>query len=642
MCYKFITEGRKLVFILIVLGCNFTPSHGDAGSVLSKLSTEYFEWRMSVRPESSTYRGYHKYNDILESFTLAGYNESKVKADEYFARLTSIPRDDLSRSDKLNYDILENMLSTYRNGYEWRLYNNINPLNLMEGPQTNPSSFTNFFPFHTVGDYENYLARLTRLPDQIDERISLFREAVRLGTAYNNVSVNLVIDQIENVQNECPQSHYPANCAFLLPFTHDLDQIHTTNATRATIRSRGVTAVNSVVDKFGDLKAFLQNEYMPATRQGYGVVNLHKGREFYQACLKWYLSLDLTPEEVHQKGLDEVKRISDEMKRIMTKNHFQGSISEYFAKLKNDSTMFYNSSEAMLDGYRDLIENRVDPHLAKLFNNLPGLPIVVKPLSSDGPAGRYSTGSKDGSIPGIFWANVIRPAEFPKFSMLPLTMHEANPGHHLQLSYNLLTETPDFRSKMESSTKFRVPYAFPSYTAFTEGWALYAESLGEELGLYKDDNELMGRYSSEIFRACRLVVDTGIHYYNWTKDEAIDYILEYTTKSRDGTSVEIDRYITWPGQACSYKIGELKIKEVRQIAEKRLGEKFDIRAFHTSIMDNGAVPLDLLERNVNEWIEEQLAKQPQEADSSTCSARNQIAQIWLLSILLTSVGILSH
>ncbi|KAK6187225.1 hypothetical protein SNE40_005298 [Patella caerulea] len=635
-------EGGKLFLTLVVLGCNFTPSHGDAGSDLSKLSTEYFEWRMSVRPESSTYRGYHKYNDILESFTMAGYNQSKIKADEYFARLTSIPRDDLSRSDKLNYDILENMLSTYRNGYEWRLYNNINPLNLMEGPQRSPSIFTSFFPFYTIGDYENYLARLTRLPVQIDERISLFREAIRLGTAYNNVSVNLVIDQIEKVQNDCPLSSYSANCGFYKPFTQGLDQIHTSNATRDMIRSRGVIAVNSVMQKFQDLKVFIQTEYMPATRKGYGVVNLHKGREFYQACLKWYLSLDLTPEEVHRKGLDEVKRISGEMKKIMVKNNFQGSISEYFAMLKNDPSMFYNSSEAMLDGYRDLINTRVDPYLAKLFNNLPGLPIVVKPLSSDGPAGRYSTGSKDGSIPGIFWANVIRPAEFPKYSMLPLAMHEANPGHHLQLSYNLLTETPDFRSKMESSTKFRVPYAFPSYTAFIEGWALYAESLGEELGLYKDDNELMGRYSSEIFRACRLVVDTGIHYYNWTKDDALDYILTYTTESHDAMSVEIDRYVTWPGQACSYKIGELKIKEVRQVAEKRLGDKFDIRAFHTSIMDNGAVPLDLLERNVNDWIEDQLTKQPQEPGSPTCSARNQFAQIWLLSILLTSVGILRH
>ncbi|XP_050415177.2 uncharacterized protein LOC126829397 isoform X2 [Patella vulgata] len=513
MCYKFIMEGRKLVFILIVLGCKLTPSHGDAGSDLSKLSTEYFEWRMSVLPESSTRRGYHKYNDILESFTLAGYNESKVRADEYFARLKSIPRDELSRSDSLNYDILENMLSTYISGYEWRLYNNINTLNLLEGPQIAPSDFTSFFPFNTIGDYENYLARLTRLPNQIDERISLFREAVRLGTVYNNVSVNLVIDQIENVISACPLSNYSDNCGFYKPFTQDLDNIHTTNATRTTLRSRGVTAVNLLMDKFQNLTIFLQTEYMPATRQGYGVANLHKGREFYQACLKWHLSLDLTPEEVHQKGLDEVKRISEEMKKIMTKNGFQGSISEYFAMLKNDSAMFYNSSEAMLDGYRDLLDNRVDPHLAKLFNNLPGLPIVVKAATSDGPAGYYSPGSKDGSIPGIFWANVIRPAEYAKFSMLPLTMHEANPGHHLQISYNLLTETPDFRSKMEYSHMFSVPYAFPSYTAFVEGWALYAESLGEELGLYKDDNELMGRYSSEIFRACRLVVDTGIHYY---------------------------------------------------------------------------------------------------------------------------------
>ncbi|XP_046560606.1 uncharacterized protein LOC124269619 [Haliotis rubra] len=224
-------------------------------------------------------------------------------------------------------------------------------------------------------------------------------------------------------------------------------------------------------------------------------------------------------------------------------------------------------------------------------------------MPNDGPQGTYSRGTADGRVPGVFTANVLRPGDIPKFSLLALTMHEASPGHHLQISYSLTSNMPSFRKNAVFDMYLDTPVGFPIFASFSEGWALYAEGLGEEVGLYKDDMELMGRYSSEIFRACRLVVDTGMHYFNWEREQAIQYVLNYTAFTYATAATEIDRYITWPGQALTYKIGELKILELRKRAEQRLGNQFNIRDFHAVILENGRMPLNVLEEIVDDWLE---------------------------------------
>ncbi|ESP05660.1 hypothetical protein LOTGIDRAFT_203016 [Lottia gigantea] len=616
----------KLVFLVFgIIAFHIHHADGDASMNLKVLVKDYFEWRMSEKPEQSTYKSFSKYNDILDSMKESGFEITKNRTEVFLTGLRGITRDELSQQEKISYDILENMLTTFLDGYKWRYYNTINPMNLLDGPQYNPSHFHKSFPFDTVGDFENYVARLQRFPNQLDEIITLFNLSISKQTTYHAVSLTLVFNQIDKI---CPvPTNYSIKCGYFTPFVKSIDHIHISSEKREDLISRAKIAIDSIVSKYQEVKTFLQSEYLPNTRKHYGVLNLENGREYYQACLKWYLSLDLTPEEVHQLGLREVERIQSEMMKIVERNNFNGTVSEYFLFLKNDSSMFFNTSEAMLKSYSDMIHNQIDPLLPKLFKKLPNLPIVVKAMTSDGPGGMYSSGSADGTHPGIFWANVLRPQEFPKITMLPLALHEASPGHHLQFSYNKFIDSPDFRSKMESSYLYKVPVAFPRYTASTEGWALYAESLGHELDLYKTDPELLGRYSSEMFRACRLVVDTGIHYYNWTKEEAIEYFLNYTLQARADLEVEIDRYVTWPGQACSYKIGELKIKELREKATKELGAKFDIRDFHTFIMEGGIVPLNLLERNVNEWIKKRLAEETKPGKPEpgpTCSAPNQL------------------
>lgn len=368
-------------------------------------------------------------------------------------------------------------------------------------------------------------------------------------------------------------------------------------------QARGLVAVQGVFEAYKDLKDYLQNVYMKNTRQSPGVGALKGGADFYQACLNWYLSLDMTPVEIHKLGLKEVAKVNAKMREVMDKQGYQNyTIREYFTQLKKRDDMFFDTEEAIIKGYEDIIKNRIEPHLSKLFKDQPGLPIIVLPMPSDGSRGWYYSGSADGLRPGIFYANTKR--KVPKYVMAALAMHEGNPGHHLQISYSLTADLPDFRKNRENTEKFRVPFAIPFYTAYMEGWALYAESLGVENGIYEKDYELMGYYESEIFRAARLVVDSGLHYFNWTREQALEYFMKYTAESYDGIVVEVDRYITWPGQATAYKVGELCIRGLRDKAERELGTYFDVREFHMAVLENGALPLPILEDQVNKWIKE--------------------------------------
>ena len=277
----------------------------------------------------------------------------------------------------------------------------------------------------------------------------------------------------------------------------------------------------------------------------------------------------MTPEEVHEKGLQEVDRIYKKMVTILNRLGFHGTISDFFASLKNDSKFIITDPDARLKKFQNINVHRIKPKLPKYFKNIPNRPVDVRGMASDGPGGQYRAGSLDGSRPGKFIVNVFRPEEKLTIGMVALSLHEADPGHHLQDIFSQASlGLPEFR-KIFDDNVFSLPYSFQFYTAYLEGWALYAEALEgkEELDIYKDDYELMGRYSSEIFRACRLVVDTGLHYYSWSRDRAIQFMLSYSSRSKDAMAIEIDRYITWPGQACAYKVGELKIWELRRNAE---------------------------------------------------------------------------
>ena len=365
------------------------------------------------------------------------------------------------------------------------------------------------------------------------------------------------------------------------------------------------TIKDSLTPAFIKLQEFMECEYLPATRRQEGVGSLQDGQEFYKACLKWHLSCDLSPDDVHQQGLLEVARLRECMQDVMNKVNFDGSLAEFFEKLKADKSFYHKSAEDLLVEYREMIAKRINPKLSHLFNKLPAIDCDVRAMPFDGPGGQYVQAAEDGSRPGVFQVNLMHPTTIARFGMMVLSLHEVNPGHHMQISMALQLALPMFRRKLDYRRLCAAPLAFPIYTAYIEGWALYAEDLGLDMDVYDTPYEVFGKLSEEMFRACRLVVDTGLHYFGWSKEKAMDYMNSNCFMAPNEVENEICRYITWPGQACAYKIGQLKIKELRKLAEKELGDRFDVKAFHDVILDMSAVPLHLLETLVKDWIVEQ-------------------------------------
>ncbi|XP_061194164.1 uncharacterized protein LOC133202365 isoform X1 [Saccostrea echinata] len=585
----------KSVLVLTVL----LMTEGEClSSDLDSLQREYAEWRLQRSPEYSTDIGIYKFNDRLENFAFSGFEENFNKSLDLLNRLKSIEYNKLSPKQQTDFDVLNDTLMTVVRGYDWREYSALNPVNFLEGPQVDPSELPKITPFDTIGDYENYIRRLQLFPKQIDEMISRFETAIEKKHTYHNVSVNRVPAQIDRILEGVNVTTFP----FYEPFLDQLTNHTTIQESRKTkMRQRVKPVIKLIIQKYRSLKTFLQDVYFHNLRTNVGVSSWDRGREFYKECLRWYLSLDLSPEEVHSIGLREVERIYMEMKKVMMKLNHQGSVKEFFDKVKADPRFFLQSGDEVIEWYKNAIEKEIKPKLPTLFKNLPDLPLVVKPNPVDGIFGQYFAGPSDGSRPGVFQVNVHHPKKLPTIDFMALALHEANPGHHMQISIASSAKLPKYR-KLRDGYYYSPPTIPPVHSAFTEGWALYAESLGEDMQLYKTDYELLGRYGMEMFRACRLVVDTGLHNFNWTREEAIQYLLNYTAFDETKINVEVDRYITWPGQACTYKIGELKIKELRAKAKEELDSKFDIRDFHSTVLKEGALPLHILEKNVNHWI----------------------------------------
>jgi uncharacterized protein (DUF885 family) len=400
----------------------------------------------------------------------------------------------------------------------------------------------------------------------------------------------------------------PTQSGFYKPFQHFPSTISPEDQKRLQSAAREAVE-QQVVPAFTKFKQFFVNEYLPACYDKVGAWQLPHGAELYAYFVRNYTTTKETPEEVHQIGLKEVARINAEMDRIMQQTGFKGSRSEFFQFLRTDPQFFYKTPEELFGAYKALAKT-VDPNLVKVFRKLPrepyGVEAIPAAVAPDTTAAYYRPGAADGSRAGTYFVNLYKPDARPKWEMTALTLHESVPGHHLQIALaHELGEMPNFRR-------------YGEYTVYVEGWGLYAESLGDELGLYSDPYAKFGQLSYEMWRAVRLVVDTGIHEKHWTRDQAIRYFMENCPKHELDITNEIDRYIAWPGQALAYKTGELKIKELRARSREKLGAKFDLKEFHQVVLGSGPVPLDILERNVDEWI----ATKEHAADSSTAGAHN--------------------
>ena len=317
---------------------------------------------------------------------------------------------------------------------------------------------------------------------------------------------------------------------------------------------------------------------------------------------RWHLTIEMDPKEVHDIGLKEVARIKKNMEYIKEKVNFNGSLKDFIEHMRKNKDLYVDIKEKLLEEYKDIVYSHIEPKLSGLFDKMPSKKVLVREMPFNGPGGMYFQPSTDGSRPGVFFVNLNSPEERPRFTMVSLSLHEGSPGHHFQLARQVELDLPSFRKEQSWMYLSAAPFNFPMYTSYVEGWALYAESLGEEMGAYRNHYDLFGRYQEEIMRAVRLVVDTGLHVLGWSRQQAINYMMEHSCDPLDQVEIEIDRYITWPGQACGYKIGELKIKELRNRAKCELGDHFDIKEFHDVVLRSGSLSLSMLEDIVLDWI----------------------------------------
>ncbi|HVF68526.1 MAG TPA: DUF885 domain-containing protein, partial [Pyrinomonadaceae bacterium] len=458
----------------------------------------------------------------------------------------------------------------------------------------------------TVKDYEDWIARMRALPTYVRQTIALMREGVREKVLWPKEVERRVAAQIEKqLVSRAEES------PFYKPFAEFHEDIPAAERARLSQSAREAVT-QSVLPAYRELRDYFTKEYLPASFDRVGAWQWPDGSEAYAFLARRYTTTDMTPEQIHAKGLEEVARIRAEMQKVMVQVGFKGSLKEFFKKLRTDEQFYYKRPEDLLEAYRAMAK-RIDPNLVKVFKTIPRMPYGVTPIAEkiapDTTTAYYQQGSPDGSRPGYYYVNLYKPETRPKWEMMALSLHESVPGHHFQIARAMeLGEIPKFRR-------------YGGYTAFIEGWGLYAESLGEDMGLYDDPYSKFGQLTYQMWRAVRLVVDTGMHYYKWDRQKAIDYFLDNAAKTELDVTNEIDRYITDPGQALAYKIGELKIKELRARSRAALGEGFDVREFHDVVLGSGAVPLDVLERNVDWWVKSQKGKARVRADRENSERR---------------------
>ena len=540
---------------------------------LRELVDASWERDMQDNPEWATIVGHPGRHVRWTDLSFEAIDARNRDAEERLTALHAIDRGQLGGDDQVTYDLFERDVRDRIDAIPFR--DELQPLNQLMGPQQDPAMVIAAMPATTDDDRDAIVERLGRIAELVDQSIELMDAGLRLGITPPQICLRDVPDQVANQLVDDPTK------SPLVEAVHDREDA-------------AAVYTESIRPAYERLLAYLTETYIPAARETIAARDLPDGDERYAFKVRMYTTTDLTPQEIHDIGLAEVDRIGTAMRQVIADVGFDGGFTEFAEFIRTDPQFFFERADDLIAGYRDLTI-RIDPELPKLFGRLPRQPYAVEPVPAyaekSQTAAYYLPGAPDGSRPGTFFANTYDLAARPKWEMEALTLHEAVPGHHLQIALaQELEDLPDFRR-----------HAW--FTAYGEGWGLYAESLGEELGLYRDAYSRYGAFNGEIWRAIRLVVDTGLHALGWSRQQAIDYFYETSGRTDHDVVVEVDRYIVWPGQALAYKIGELKLKDLRARAASALGENFDVRAFHDEVLRHGCLPLDILERQVEAWIE---------------------------------------
>jgi uncharacterized protein (DUF885 family) len=566
--------------------CSAAAAQTADADRFAQLLDDAWQFEMREDPLWATHTGDMRYNDLLPSETLADQTRRLNAKREFLRRLQAVDRSRLPRAEQLNYDIFSRLLEDSIAEYEFQTY--LTPITNRSGFHISFPELPRNVPLNDVQDYENYIARLGAFGRYASDHIELLRSGIENGHVLPAVVLEGYRTSIEaQVVEDATKSLLDG------PFTKFPETIP--QAEQQRLQHAGRQAIlNSVVPGYRKLLEFMEQEYVPAARGSIGASALPGGREFYRHRVRMFTTLDTTPDEVHNLGLAEVQRIRGEMDAIIKKVGFEGDFAEFVEYLRSEPRFYATSPEQLLKEVSFVLK-KMDGQLPRLFKSLPRTPYGIREIppyiAPRTTSAYYNLPAGDGSRAGFYYVNTFDLKSRPLFEIEALSLHEAVPGHHLQLTLQQeLADLPPFRR-------------FAGFTAFVEGWALYAERLGLEVGFYEDPYSDFGRLSFEMWRACRLVVDTGMHYFGWTRQQAIDLMAANTALSRHNIEAEVDRYISWPGQALAYKTGELKIRQLRELAEQKLGPQFDIRDFHDAVLSSGSVPLNVLEENVNAYIE---------------------------------------
>lgn len=586
---------RSAAFILLVLVLALPAVSQTTDQNLEKLITAEWDYEMQHNPVWASVLGDRRWNDRWDDLSIAGIEADLRHHREVLSRLKGLDPKRLSPANRLNRDLLLNLYSTWieEDGFRWYLVPESHHTGLPEdfrmrtGVQS-AAQLATTLRFEQPKDFQDWNARMAGFGRYVDQVVALMREGIKAGMVQPKTVASRIPAQIEKQLVSRPEES-----AFYTPFLKMPAKVpqQQQNELAAQARTNIEQTVLPALKRFRD---FLVTEYIPAAPETVGAWQWPQGANMYAFFARKYTTTNLTPEQIHELGLSEVKRIRGEMESLMRETGFNGSLKDFFHFLRTDKQFYYTDPQQLLLHYRNLAKT-IDPRLLKIAKTLPRAPYGVEPtpaeIAPDATTGFYYAGAPDGSRPGTYLVNLYKPDTRPRWEMVSLTLHEAVPGHHLQTALAMeMPNMPNFRR-------------FGSYTAYVEGWALYCETrLGYDLGMFSDPYDRFGQLAFEMWRAVRLVVDTGMHSKRWTRQQAIDYFLENTPRQELDVTNEVDRYIAWPGQALAYKIGELKISQLRKSAEQQLGPNFDLRDFNDEVLGAGPLPLNILEERVNSWV----------------------------------------
>ena len=545
---------------------------------------ENWETTLEKSPYFASLLGDKRYDDKVSSNSVADFYDNRDYEEYVLKVLDSINADNLSEENQLNYRLLK---LDYEVSLEGRKYPSFYMRLNQRGGVQDYYDYGNRLNFTTKSDYLNWFERVKGYTQNVKNSLINNREGLSKGYTQPRLVTEGVVSQIESLLDAEIDSH-----PYLRVFLGSDEVLGKDNA-QELISEVKTYILEELNPAYQELATFLREEYLPQSRTGIGIKEVPNGREWYEYLARYHTTTDLTPDEIHEIGLQEVARIRSEMEDVMDSVAWEGDFRSFLEFLRTDPQFYYETGEELLDAYRAM-SKKIDAYMPTLFNKLPRAPYGVIPIPME--SAPFTTtayyNAPSAGRPGYFYANLYKPETRPKYEIPVLTVHEAVPGHHHQISLaQELENVPNFRNYL-------------SFTAFVEGWGLYSEQLGESMGLYEDPYDKIGQLTYDMWRAIRLVVDTGMHYKDWTRDDAIKLFLENTAKTQQDIENEVDRYIAWPGQALAYKIGQLKIMELRDKAKAELGDNFDIRDYHDFILSFGSIPLSIMEEKVDEFIAE--------------------------------------